>query len=141
MKAAEAVKEPATEHAPGDWVKAIKPGWIDNAKFVKAGDKFQLTESTPFSDTWMEKTDAPEVPKEEKADIEAEQRKAVRDHEETDRIRRGKFSFRSVPRSDEGKEEQAKRARKAAPTIDRGRAGHHETSANPSRVDENARRK
>jgi len=129
-------KEPGV----GEWVKAITPGWVDNAKFVKAGDKFQLTESTPFSDKWMEKTDAPEVPKENKTDLEKEQRDAVREHEETDAIRRGKFSFRSVPRSEEGKEAQKARA-KNAPEIDRGKKGSHETSANPSRVDENARRR
>lgn len=152
----------------GEWVKALRPGTINattGQKFVKAGEKFQLTEDIPFSDTWMEATDAPVDVPPSKEDAKAEADKAVRDHEETDRIRRGKYSLPRVPRSEESQAERAEKAkedlrkqraddlakrpaapvgipsRTQAPTIDRGKKGSHETSANPSRVDENAVRK
>jgi hypothetical protein len=151
----------------GDWVKALRPGTINattGQKFIKAGELFQLTEDIPFSDTWMEAHEKPADVAPKKEDVKAEQDKAVRDHEETDRIRRGKFSLPRVPRSEESQAERAEKAkadlrkqraddlakrsttpvappaRTVAPAIDRGSKGPqaHETSANPSRVDENA---
>jgi hypothetical protein len=170
----------------GQWVKALRPGWLGK-KFYKAGDIFQLTDQDAFSDKWMEKHEAPKDVAPTREDVEKEQKDAVREHEETDRIRRGKFSTPSVPRSPESVEAQEKQKREdrarqvrerdaeqasrrpekapaappaqrpaapaprpappaSPPPIDRGSAdphapgGVHETSANPSRVDENARR-
>lgn len=140
----------------GDWVKALRPGTIPAStgdKFIKAGEKFQLTDDIPFSDKWMEKTDAPETAKPpSKKEVEAEQDASVREHEETDRIRRGKYSLPAVPRSEESQRERREQSkedlrRRDESSIDRGSkdprapGGVHETSANPSRIDENAKRK
>lgn len=133
----------------GDWVKALIPGTSPGNLFRKAGDKFQLQDGESFSDRWMERTDAPATvePPDPKT-VQAEQEKSVREHEKADQERRGKFSIPSVPRSEEGEREHQERLKReaAAPPIDRGSrdprapGGIHETSANPSRLDENARR-
>jgi hypothetical protein len=99
----------------GDWVKALRPGTIPAStgdKFIKAGEKFQLTDDIPFSDRWMEATDAPISAKPpSQADVKKEQEEAAREHEKTDAIRRGKFTHVSVPRSEEGRKEQEEQKR------------------------------
>lgn len=141
---------PKGEPQTGDWVKAIQPGTSPGNVFRKAGEKFQLQAEETFSDRWMERTDAPETAKPVDPKVaKEEQDKAVREHEKADRERQGKFSIPSVPRSEEGEKAHKERLKQEAQnaTIDRGSRdpkhpqGIHETSANPSRVDENARRK
>lgn len=132
------------------WYRALRPGTLKGGKFVKADELFQLGEGDVFSDKWMEKHEAPAAVAPSKTDAKKEQEQAVREHEEADRIRRGKYSVRSVPRSPEGKKEHDERVKEEAkrnpPTVDLGSrdpaapGGIHETSNNPSRIDENARR-
>lgn len=104
----------STEPKAGDWVKALRPGTIKAAvgeKFVKAGEKFQLSKDTPFSDKWMEPTDAPVQVTPSEKDVEKEQAEAVADHERTDALRRGKFSIPAVPRSEASQKERRDEAR------------------------------
>lgn len=106
-----------SEVKAGTWVKALQPGWVDNSKFVKAGDKFQLSEDTPFSDKWMEVTDAPVTVKKSKEMLQAEEVKQnldVMTFEEQDAARRGKFTIPSVARSEEGEQAHKKNKRDSA---------------------------
>lgn len=139
----------STEPKAGEWVKALRPGTIKAAvgdKFVKAGEKFQLTKDIPFSDKWMEKTDAPEEVKPSEKDVKKEQAEAVAEHERTDAIRRGKFSIPAVPRSEEGRKahEDAERKKLQAEREAQAKAAHASPpvggvpAATLSQPDENA---
>jgi len=100
---------------------------------------FQLGKDDVFTNTWMAEHEAPaeQQAAPSKKEIEEEQKKAIREHEEADKVRRGKFSFTEIPRSEESqkkldeqreKEEQerakqpqaaATRATPAAPPVKR----------------------
>lgn len=99
----EAKAETETETKPGKWFIAIKPGTLKDGRFIKAGDVFQLGKDDVFTNTWMAEHEAPAAQQAapSKEEFEEEQKKAVREHEETDRVRRGKFSFTEIPRSEE----------------------------------------
>ena len=87
----------------GKWYIAVRPGQLKDGRFIKAGDIFQLGKDDVFTNTWMAEHEAPEgaqAPPTKEEQKEA-QKKAVREHEEADRVRRGKFTFTEIPRSEE----------------------------------------
>lgn len=82
------------------WVKAIVALTTPGGRFIKPGEKFQLEPGHEFSDKSMEYTDAPEDLASDPKYVKAEHEKAVIEHEAQDKVRQGKFSVRSVPRTD-----------------------------------------